>query len=406
MRAFGLVTIAIWILVPPVTPLLADAGPEREPIELSIDCDAGDRLDDVFGPIENPRRAVELVPDVPVLINIRGTCVGNFVIDRNNVILRGVNPQNTVLRGAVDASGEPIGSVVKALSADGLVIRDLRIERGILGLESIHSNVLVERVLIRENLFGVYGQSSYTLIRDSDIADNSIGVSSQGGDRVDLFRTDIIRSTTTAATAFDNGFVGISESMITGKSNLSAVLGSDLFLSDVRMTPTNSFGFITLGSHSHLLVSGSLDAPEVLLGAFSKSSVSILGETVLGDLSLVSSDSFLQIFGDLTGDVSVFGFSAVAVPGSLDGRLKCFPTTDATCSGSVRQSDCGNCQATRISDPMASTAKVEAMMREALRVLEQGGPKGLLEQDTVVPRGHTRESPARVGHNPSVFGQR
>lgn len=407
MRSLGLVTMVVWTLALSIAPFSADT--DAEPIEIEVDCDAGERLDDVFGPVDLPRREVELVPDTPVFIHVRGTCVGNLVIERNNVTIRGESRNTTVLGSAVDASGDPVGPTVKVLNADTVKLADVRIEGGFVGLDAVHSQVTIERVLIHANVFGVSGRGSSTVIvEDSTIADNVFGVVAFPGSGVTVVGSEILRSELLAATA-SGGSLSLFESRIVGGADIFATSAGRLVLSDVEVSQPTPFSFILLGSGSELLQSGELDARGVGIGLFDGSLANVTGTIRQGtgfvDNVIAADDSYVHVSGNLHSDLVLFSFAKASVSGTVD-RLMCFPATDAICEGSVFQTDCASCGAARIPDPLEDRPALRETMAEMLRRLEQEGPESLFERYSTIPSSRSVTTPDRRGRAEPDFSRR
>jgi hypothetical protein len=337
-----------------VVPILAEndvvefgrKGPHTRTIR--VDCDAGDRLDRVY--LGRDTSDSGLRGNRPVVVEIRGTCVGHLVVRRDNVTLRGSSTETAVLRGRESSPGsEP---VVKAIHATGLRIENLTIEDGVIGIRLVRSSLKASDIRIRDTQVGVSSEDSQAVIGNSAIADGQIGLLAFNGSVVGVQNSTIEHLAYGTGSAYRGSSLSLFDCVVSEVgAGFHAFLGSQLlFGGENRITMTTPLSVLTLSMSSRAQVGGSLDAAGHGVSVLDDSSLTIVdgAELALGDefySILLGGSSRLNMAGQMSGDVVLLGFSVGDVSGELDGALRCVQPSDATCPGTVASSNCGSCGA-------------------------------------------------------------
>ena len=135
------------------------------PVEVSVDCSAGETIADVLTQYENGL--------APLTINITGVCLEAVLIIRDGVTLQGVSPD-----AGIESTSDVFGSIAVSRGAKDVAIYDLTITGGGIGvLVTKNSQVAIFRVDISGKTSAVIGfDASHIDITGSNIHDNGNGI--------------------------------------------------------------------------------------------------------------------------------------------------------------------------------------------------------------------------------------
>lgn len=304
-------------------------------------------------------------PAEELIVEVRGVCQENVVVDRDRVTLRGRNPQGDGIRSASPGSREP---TLLIRGARGVTIENLGIsDAGWDGLRvlSAHDQIEINNCRLQDN--ANWGGS----IIDSTVTLNGVRVSRNGRDVSDVAQGGLMVARGSMATCNDCsieanpqtgsnvGAVVYSNSALTlnggnaeGRIAVLAQLHSSASLSDVALAASewafqaNHYGnvrvlggelagsFLGLG-HSTIRLYGATQL-ENPVGNLVTEASTLLGDdregteigTTLSGLTQVSEFSNGKLLGGTVAEDLVC---------SLEARVFCAPTT------SKRSSNCGLC---------------------------------------------------------------
>jgi hypothetical protein len=289
---------------------------------------------------------------VSLVIEVRGMCTENVVIDRGNVTLLGGDPDED---GVQAPPGTEIAVLVRHAGPNpGVALQNLRFTGGSEdGLRVSHSSSRVTNCRGEGNAAGMnvlFGSSS---IEDSTFSSNSThGLGVFGGSLVACLRCTIADN---GGGAFSEGVeigqksqVNIRDSQLSG-SEVGIANGGTLILRNSSLEASDvslSAGAGTVSFLNTVALSGSLSlhdgAAVHLNGTTQTTNNNENGNAVFSHSSL-----FLANASALVGPAHVGGFGVMTVGGnsSIAGNLHCGSGGDAFCDAgaSVTTSNCGKC---------------------------------------------------------------
>jgi len=321
---------------------LATANPKK----VKVKCDKGDSINDA---LTNP--AEELI------IEIRGMCRENVLVERDYVTLRGADPTVDGIQALSDedytlrvkgALGVRLENLRLTGGETGLSVNDTtywqthvencRIEGNTFGAEISSANVRAQNSTFSFNDMGVWvGNAGWLICNTCTIADN-VGSYSQG-----------IYLVQAKANLNDTHISGSDYGLSAGSSS-TVIVGSDSTISAAAyalLAGANS----TLYVDDLALLSGSLQVSE---GSFMKIGgteqiANPEGNFVRNNSILLISVGFQDAGSSLTDRTFIMNFGKVAIgPSStINGHLVCWGPSDAYCDDPENQvtgtSTCDQC---------------------------------------------------------------
>jgi len=144
-------------------------------LEIDVDCSQGDSFESALTRATFRGLFGSQLPilDEPTVINVSGTCVGNFEVRSDHLTIRGTPGASAVLEGVLDAQDEPVGPVVDARAVRGLHLENLTVRQGTIGLLAIAADGGVENCLFENNEFGLFILDSRVFsIGSTDVLNN------------------------------------------------------------------------------------------------------------------------------------------------------------------------------------------------------------------------------------------
>lgn len=160
-------------------------GDPGSPTEINVDCDSGETITDALATGD---------PGSPLTITIRGTCVENVSITRDDVTLRGIDPSMSRVSGAPDPGLD--GNPIVILGAERTIIENLTVSdgAGVSGIGATTGFFTVRDCVIENNQRAgvLVGQGAHGRIGSSVIRDNGQdGVIAFGGGFARVWNSEI-----------------------------------------------------------------------------------------------------------------------------------------------------------------------------------------------------------------------
>ena len=319
-------------------------------VGVAVDCAAGDKIQDAI--------AANLTAP-KLMIAISGICVENVEIRRDNVTLRGTNP---------NFDGIEAADKTKAFSA-ALFIRDARnikvVSLGLKGgnsaglrVENAWRRIVATNCLFTENsAYGVVVVDGALTVTNSKITDNRRGgIAAQGGGIVTCKSCEILDNPDladgVALNTSDSSSISVRNSSIAG-SRIGAVATRHSAVNFYNSSLEADLFAIYARDHSNVNFSESLFTGAITLSGYSSGRISDSVQTS-GSLPLISvqRNSSLRTQSSVPGGTSladnlnVLSFSNGENSGeTIFQEISCTTGSDFICTGEevIIASDCGLC---------------------------------------------------------------
>jgi hypothetical protein len=344
-------SLVAWILFFGAGPVAVAAGP----VEVTVDCDAGEDLAATLSAIETEAAG-------PLTVHVVGTCSGPIEITTDDVTLRGKSTDASAIQGVRTGVVMPTQAIVTAHGVRRLRLENLRISGGPVGVAVGDAEVTIEDCDLDRMEIGIISRDSTVALtratlRDSrtaieacrsrvDVSFSTIeeisdeGISATEYSRLLLFKTAIVSdglsvgSSTLVATLCElEGSIharSYSRVSLAGAAGSGAALHGNIFASnsEVFLFRLPVDGSVRVGE-SGLLTVLEAEVAQVLLGPATNARISA---------------------GTVRGDLRADGFSTVQLSSAIvGGDLVCERGSDAYCELSEVASvwGCGGCSRER-----------------------------------------------------------
>lgn len=318
MRQKG-VFVSVCVVLVLLACCVVEAKDESGTKTVFVDCEKGDSISEAL-----KNKSDDLI------IEIAGMCEENVSVQRNNLTLRGTDPETDGVRGVIGVD-EP----VLLLQYSSFVnIENLTIERaGEDGINARWSLLLVTNCRIRENgRYGVAFSDAAAWFWDTTItANESTGARIAGGSSFVCEGCDISSNGWYQATAFDGVHAHFRNCQIAGGHGVAGQQYSLLSLTD---TTVAADGWALVADYNgQLLMTGREVTGALWAGTDSSLELSDVEQVSSAFGNFVEGNSFLSVDDSTTvrGATMVSEFSKIALQGEslLDGDLICASAGDA-----------------------------------------------------------------------------
>ena len=205
-------------------------GPGGEPLDLFVDCDAGESIGAALNDARDHLGAVT--------VTISGVCDENVLVDRDDINFSGVQPSDGIRSASgadtvfIDSarrvrfdhmtiSGGTSGITVErdsAFASVGLTVRDTTIIA--INITAGSSADLADCLIVDNNSFGVFSSGGDVEIRTCDLSNNgSDALISNDGGAINAYAVNVSGNAAVGVTAFEGATVTLNESEILGNGS-------------------------------------------------------------------------------------------------------------------------------------------------------------------------------------------
>lgn len=210
-------------------------APPTQPLNITVDCSAGDRLNEA---IENGANWLG-----PVIITISGVCTENIYIDRDNVSLIGATVNSGI--HAPNTGGVSLTLTGRHINITGISATSISGDTAFLATDGasfkannfkVYGSIIVELnatgkfnelSVANSSSAGVYADKNGAVILNHSVIDNSarFGVSASRGGNISLSNGSVVKNT-----GWHGAFVDTGGSLVVDSSTIESSAQSGIFI--------------------------------------------------------------------------------------------------------------------------------------------------------------------------------